>query len=199
MNGGRPSQRFSRAALLAVCAALALGSFWVLEVMRQEGGGDASQAARTEPDYFVENFTYVRMSKSGQAEYRVSGQQLTHLPADDTHHIPFAVVTSLAAEQPPMTARSERGVVDRNSSRIEMFDKVSLSRAATADKPAMLLTTSYLLLLPDEDVMRTDKPVEITVGQSRLTGTGMVANNTTRQMELKSDVDAFYQPPAATR
>lgn len=199
MNHGRPSGRFSRAALLAVCAALALGSFWVLEVMRKGDGGSAEQAARTEPDYFVENFTFVRMSKTGQAEYRISGQRLIHLPADDTHHITFPVVTSLTPEQPPMTARSERGVVDRNSSRIEMMDKVTLSRAATADKPAMLLATSYLLLLPDEDSMRTDQPVEITIGQSRLTGSGMVANNTTRQLELKGDVHTFYQPPAATR
>src|SRR5690606_13233896 len=110
-------------------------------------------------------FTYVRMSRTGQAEYRISGQRMIHLPADDTHHITFPVVTSLDTTHPPMTARSERGVVDRNSSTIEMFDQVSLSRAAIADKPAMLLTTSYLQLLPDEDEMRTDQAVEITVGQ----------------------------------
>jgi lipopolysaccharide export system protein LptC len=199
MNGTRPARRFSMAMLLALCAALALGSFWMLEVMRKAGEDNAPAGARTEPDYFVDDFTFVRMSKTGQAEYRISGEKLTHHPNDDTHHITLPVVTTLAAEQPPMTARSQRAVVDRNSSQIQMMDNVTLNRAATANSDAMLLTTSYLLVLPDEDVMRTDKPVEITVGQSKLTGTGMVANNTTRQLDLASDVHAFYQPPAATR
>ncbi len=50
--------------------------------------------------------------------------------------------------------------------------------------------------MPDDDVMQTDKPVEIILGSSRLTGTGMVANNATRQLHLSSNVHATYQPPA---
>jgi lipopolysaccharide export system protein LptC len=53
-----------------------------------------------------------------------------------------------------------------------------------------------MLLLPDEDVMQTDKPVEILFGQSKLTGTGMFANNATRELRVSSNVHGTYQVPA---
>ena len=56
------------------------------------------------------------------------------------------------------------------------------------------LKTEYLLLLPDEDIARTDKPVEITMGQSIMTGTGMIANNATQEFQLLHNVRGTYQP-----
>jgi lipopolysaccharide export system protein LptC len=48
-------------------------------------------------------------------------------------------------------------------------------------------------VLPDDDVVQTDKPVEITMGQSKLNGTGMFANNATRELRLSSNVHGTYQ------
>jgi lipopolysaccharide export system protein LptC len=44
--------------------------------------------------------------------------------------------------------------------------------------------------------VKTDKPVVITTGQAKLTGTGMVANNATRELHLTSNVHGTYQAPA---
>jgi lipopolysaccharide export system protein LptC len=38
--------------------------------------------------------------------------------------------------------------------------------------------------------------VEITLGQSKLTGTGMMANNATRELRLTSNVHGTYQASA---
>ena len=181
--------------LLALCAALALGSYWVLEIMRKDGLDAGSALERSEPDYFVDNFRFVRMSLSGEVEYRISGSRLTHHPADDTHQIIDPVITSLGKERAPLTARSERALIDRNQAQIHMYDNVRIDRDPTPSSQAMRLTTSYLLLLTDEDIMRTDKPVEITLGQSRLTGIGMIANNATRQLQMGENVHALYQGP----
>lgn len=178
--------------LLTLCFALALGSYWVLEIMRKDGLDADSATERSEPDYFVDNFRFVRMSQSGQVEYRISGSRLTHHPSDDTHQIIDPVITSLGKERSPLTARSERALIDRNQARIHMYDNVRIDRDATPSSQAMRLTTSYLLFLTDEDIMRTDRPVEITLGQSRLTGIGMVANNATRQLQLGENVHALY-------
>jgi lipopolysaccharide export system protein LptC len=196
MSDARPANRFRLGVVIAIVAALALGSFWLLEVMRKQIADSGSDQPRSEPDYFVEKFNFVRMSVAGQAQYNIAGKRLEHNPADDTHAIKLPVVNSLSADRPPMVAHSERALVNSDNSQVHMYDNVHMDRAATATSEHFHLKSDYLLILPDDDVMQTDKPVEILLGSSRLTGTGMVANNATRQLHLSSNVHATYQPPA---
>ncbi len=195
MINARSADRFRLALIMALGAMLALGSFWVLEVMRKGVNDSLPEAPRTESDYYVEKFNFVRMSETGQAQYNISGMRLTHNPVDDTAAITLPVVNSLGKDRPPMTSVAERAMVDRDNSKIHMYDNVNIDRPATATAEHFHLKSDYLLILPDDDVMQTDKPVEITLGASKLTGTGMVANNAMRQLQLSSNVHATYQPP----
>jgi lipopolysaccharide export system protein LptC len=192
---GAPANRFGLGVVIAIGAALALGSFWLLEVMRKQVNDDNPDKPRVEPDYFVEKFNFVRMSVSGQAQYNISGKRLEHNPADDSHAIKLPIVNSLNAERPPMVARSQRALVNSDNSKVHMYDDVHIDRAATPTSDHFHLKSEYLLILPDDDIVKTDKPVEITLGNSRLTGTGMVANNATRELRLSSNVHATYPPP----
>lgn len=194
----RSANRIRVTALLVLTAALALGSFWILEVVRRSAGPDTAADNRNVPDYYVENFQFVRVSNAGQVQYSMSGERLTHYPADDTHKVEQPVVKSLAPERPPMHAVSKMATVDRVNGKIHMYDDVHLDRAATADKERLQLDSEYLLLLTDEEIMRTDRPVTITMGQSVLKGTGMVANNATGELRLASNVHVTYRPPSKT-
>jgi lipopolysaccharide export system protein LptC len=194
----RSANRFRVVALLVLTASLALGSFWMLEAMRKSAGSDTENANQNDPDYYVENFQFVRVSNTGQAQYSISGQRLTHFPADDTHKIDQPIVKSLTPERPPMQATSKTATVDRINSKIHMYNAVHLDRAATADRERLQLNSEYLLLLTDEDIMRTDQPVTITLGASVLKGTGMVANNATGELRLASNVNVTYRPPPRT-
>ena len=51
--------------------AMALGSYWALTVIRRGIENANAEAQRTDPDYFVENFNFVRASMVGQARYAV--------------------------------------------------------------------------------------------------------------------------------
>lgn len=195
MNSARSAHRFRLAIVMALGAMLALSSFWVLEVMRKGVDDSLPNLPRIEPDYYVEKFNFVRMSGTGQAQYNMSGMRLTHNPVDDTAAIKLPVVNSLSKDRPPMSSVAERAVVDRDNSKIHMYNNVNIDRPATAMTEHFHLKSEYLLILPDDDMMQTDKPVEITLGTSKLTGTGMVANNATGQLRLSSNVHATYQPP----
>jgi lipopolysaccharide export system protein LptC len=187
--------------VITLGAALTLGSFWVLEMMRK--GADDSMPAlpRNEPDYYVEKFNFVRMSQSGQARYNISGKRLTHNPADDSFEIQLPVINSLGSDRPPMTVRAQRALVNDDSSKVHLYDDVHIDRPATPAAEHFHVKSDYLLVLPDDDVMQTDKPVDITLGTSRLTGTGMLANNATRELRVSGNVHATYQSPlpAASR
>jgi lipopolysaccharide export system protein LptC len=192
----RSTDRVRVVLLFTLAATLALGSFWMLEVMRRSAGPDAANANRNDPDYYVEKFQFVRVSNNGQAQYSINGQKLTHYPADDTHNIDLPVVNSLATERPPMQATSKTATLDHINSKLHMYDDVHLDRAATAERERLQLDSDYLLLLTDQDIMQTDKRVIITQGPSVLKGTGMVANNATGELRLAGNVKVTYRPPS---
>lgn len=195
MNSARTGARFRLVVALALAGALALGSFWVLEVMRRAVDVANPATPNSEPDYYVENFTFVRMSKTGEARYNISGRRLTHYPADDSHLIEQPVVNSFSIERPPIKGTADRAIVDNTSSRVHLYDNVHIDRPATVTDRHFHLASDYLLLLPDEDIMQTDQPAVITIGKSTLRGSDMWANNATRELRMSGNVHATYQPP----
>lgn len=195
MNEARTARRFRLAVILALMGALALGSFWLFEVMRRATDDALPNPERKEPDFYVEKFSYIKMSPNGKAQYHFSGSRMTHNPLDDSYDIAQPVVSNLDNVQAPMTMRSDRATVNSDNSQVHMHDNVHMDRPASLTAEPMHVKSEYLLLLPDDDVIKTDKPVEITVGQSKLTGTGMYANNATRELRLTSNVHGTYQAP----
>lgn len=195
MRGERTARRFRLLAILAPLIALALGSFWLFEVMRRASDDIVPMPERKEPDFYVEQFSYVKMSKTGKAEYHFSGERLTHNPQDDSYDIVKPVVKNLSNAEAPMTIRAEHAKVNSDYSEVHLYNNVHVERPASATRQAMQIETEYLLLLPDEDVIQTDKPVDITMGQSKLMGSDMYVNNATREFRLNSNVHGTYQPP----
>lgn len=192
-------RRFGLVTLLLVAAVLAMGSLWLLEVVRRAGVETARSTKRTEPDYYVDNFNYVRMSETGKAQYNIAGKRLVHDPVTDTHLIDLPVVNSLTAERPPMNARADRARVDANNDKVTLYDHVQLNRPASPKADYFHLETDYLVMLTDEEIMQTDRPVHMVIGKSILDGTGMRVNNATGELHLNSRVHAVLPPKTATR
>ena len=196
-NARRAGNRYRMLLLLGLGIGLALGSFWLLEVMQKSAVGTQPNALKNEPDYYVENFNFVRMSKTGEARYNIAGTRMIHRPLDDTYEITLPVVHSLSRTAPPLTMRSQRAMVDPDSSKIHMVEMVNADRPASASTDHFHLKTEYLLILPDDDVIQTDKAAELTLGTARLTGIGMYANNATREFRLAQRVHGTYPPRLA--
>ena len=188
----RTAHRYRLLLLLGSAIVLALGSFWLLQVIQKTATDDPQASRSNEPDYYVEKFTFVRMTKTGDA-------RMIHRPVDDTYEITLPVVHSLSRDQPPLTVRSARALVVPDSSKIHMIDKVEADRPASATTEHFHLTSDYVLILPDEDVLQTDRAVDLTLGSARMTGTGMYVNNATREFRMAQRVHGTYPPRAAVR
>ena len=182
--------------IVAVLLGLALGSFWVLELMRRNHGEIAPQVTKGEPDYIVDTFTFVRMSKTGHARYKIAGEKLSHYPDNDSFEIQQPRLHNLAQHQSPMSVRAERAVIEHVANKVHLYRAIKVDQPAFESHPHFELNTDYLLVLPDDDVMRTDKPVKIQLGLSRLAGVGMYTNNATRELRLAQSVQATFQTAA---
>jgi lipopolysaccharide export system protein LptC len=184
MRNQRTAHRYRLSIGMMLALLGALGSFWLVELMTRAGEEMEAGIKVDEPDYIVEHFSFVRMTKTGQPSYIISGDKLTHRPSDDSSDIVKPVVRSLSGDKPPMDIRAEHARVDQDNSRVTLTKNVNIHRAAAPDVRDMTLVTEQLTIYPDEDRMETDLPVRMQSGGATATGVGMKANNATRQLEL---------------
>lgn len=196
MTTTRPTNRLRMTLIVLLLLIAALGSFWVLEVMQRDGDEAPAELQKGEPDYSVDQFSVMRMSRTGQARYSISGVKLIHYPDRDTFEIQKPVVYSVTENQAPLTMRAERAIVDHPGNKVHMHRNVQLDRPASPKDDRFHLSSDYLLFLPDDDVVQTDKPVTIDYGTSRLSGIGMFANNATREFRLLRQVRGTFDTPA---
>ncbi|EJN01251.1 LPS export ABC transporter periplasmic protein LptC [Herbaspirillum sp. YR522] len=198
-SGERAAQRIRLGVILVVLVALALGSFWVLQALRRNGDQTPVERPRGKPDYYLENFSYVKMAVTGLPRYDVSGTRMVHYPIDDSFEITKPVVHSLDAARPPMELYSDTARVTDDQTQIHMYGNANAIRGAVKGNPPLHLVSQYLLLLPDDEIVKTDKAVAMTMGTTTLNGVGMIANNATQEVQLLGSVRGHYEPTAKKR
>lgn len=171
---------------------ITLGTFWLLQVMRQGGNGAAADPTSNEPDYYIHNFSFVKMDLTGKPSYLVSGVKLTHRPLDDSSEIDKPAMRSLSEGQQPLNIVAQRGRIDQNNTRVQLNDSVVIDRAANATRQSLNLKTEALTVYPDTENMETALPVEMLVGTTHITGVGMKGNNATGQVDIASRLHITY-------
>ncbi len=183
LQNRRTSHRWRLLALMLTAVFFAFGSFWLLQAM--QGDDDASAGnAGNEPDYIVENFSFVRMTPTGQPRYVVSGARLAHHPVTDVSEVSKPVVESMAPGRPRMTMHADRAQIHHQENRVELMDNVDIVRPATPGSEGLRARTDALTVLADEEIVKTDRPVDMTLGASTVKSIGLVAENPTQKLHL---------------
>jgi len=186
-------RRYPALLLLAAASLLAGLSFWALEITRRSAGDTREPTVRTEPDYFIEDFTYTRMSVSGKAQYVISGKKLIHYPKDDSSAVEQPSMRSYSSLRDPMTLRSRSAKITADQKELHFYDDVILERPQTRGTESLRVDSDYMLALPKQDIVKTDRKVLIRLGTSRMEGTGMIADNGKHQLNLQSNVSGHYE------
>lgn len=182
---------------LALMLALALLTLWLEHQVRVEGG-EHPALRRHDPDYLVTNFTTTTFNREGKAETVLSAAQMQHYPDDDSTELTAPRVMQAKPAQPRFTASAERGKISREGDEIFLYDNVVLVREADAAPPARM-TTSFLHILRDRSLVRTDREVLFEEPGRSLSGRGMEYRTDTRELFLRSDVQARFEPRVDAR
>ena len=194
----RTAHRWQLTLTLVIGVFVAAGSFWLVQLVNQSGQEQQLDQFRNEPDYIIDRFSMVRMTKEGKPAYIISGDKLTHRPIDDSSEIDKPFINSLSGRQPPMTIHADTARVDQGNTRVKLNGNVDVVRPASPTAEAMRLQSSTLTVFPDEERMETDAPVQMKLGNSTSTGTGMKTNNATRQLQ-QGGRGTITLPPKAPR
>ncbi len=174
---------------------LAAASYWALEVAQRPDGQAPMRAARTEPDYIIDQFSYVSVARNGKADYVIEGERLVHDPVTDNSTIEQPRLRSYARGREPLTLRARTALVNGDHSEIRLRDEVHLERPQARGNQPLTVESEYMLVLPNQDIVKTDRAVSARIGDDVLNGVGMVADNRQQLLTLDSRVSATFNPP----
>jgi lipopolysaccharide export system protein LptC len=177
---------------LGLMLSLALLTFYLERTVRDEHGHPALR--RHDPDYIVTNFTTTTYNRDGVTEAKLTAARMVHYPDDDSTELVAPRLLQSKPAEPRITVTADRGALSRDGEEIFLYDNVVLVREADGERPAARLTTSFLHVVRDRSLVRTDRQVEIVEDRRRLSGRGMEYNNELRSMVLRENVRGRFEP-----
>jgi lipopolysaccharide export system protein LptC len=177
---------------LALMLSLALLTFYLERMVREEDTQPMKR--RHDPDYVVTNFTSTTFDGEGRTLNTLSAARMVHYPDDDTTELYRPRMLQSRPNEPRMTVSAERGSVSANGEEIFLYDNVVLVREADGEHPEARLTTSFLHVLRDRSLVRTDREVLIVEDSRSLSGRGMEYDSESRVFTLLADVRGRFEP-----
>ncbi|MEN3112454.1 LPS export ABC transporter periplasmic protein LptC [Uliginosibacterium paludis] len=169
-----------------IVALLAMASFWLEYVVRNENHGGLGNN-RHDPDAIIHDFSVARFDAEGRKRSDLSADKLTHFPDTDTAELVSPRISFLQ-EHRTTTFTSDHGLADNHQRVVTLIGNVQGSTPAGADTPAQTLATDELEVLVDEEIGRTRHPISFSHGASELTGIGANWNNVSGQLDVLSHV-----------
>lgn len=180
---------------LVLLAMLALLTFWISKVVQPivpklDGSG------RHDPDYMMSNFVTTQTDINGALRYKLAATEMKHFPDDDTTELLRPRYTQFAIDKPYTQVEGLRGYMSSNGDKVELFDNVKVTRQAFAGKGEMTVETSYLSILPNTEIVSTDRPVVIRQAPKTIIhATGMLYEKKKNTVSLLHKVRAHYERP----
>lgn len=177
---------------LVLMFSLALLTFFLERTVREEDRDPAHR--RHDPDYLVTNFSTTTYNKDGVAKSRMSAAKMIHYPDDDSTELVEPRLEESRPAEPRTTVSADRGTLARESDDVFLYGNVVLVREAGEEQPGARMTTSFLHLVRDRSLARTDRDVLFEEPSRSLAGRGMEYRYDSGQLVLHAEVRGRFEP-----
>jgi lipopolysaccharide export system protein LptC len=160
---------------LVLLGGLAAGSYWLAErarltdVVPRKVGHDV--------DYSADKITLTRMDETGRAQYVIDAQALIHYADDDSGELTQPRLIGAKRDRPEMRVRADLGKTTSEGEEVRLYGNVVLTRAPWNGAAQLVARGPYMLALPEQEILSSDQPVDVTQGGSRVTANAMQYDN----------------------
>ena len=180
---------------------LAALTYWLdAQVQPPPPRRDGSQ--RHDPDMFVEGFRAVSLDAQGRPKQSIAGKRAVHFGDDQTMEITEPALAQTEAGKPALRVSARVGTMTGDRKSVTFTGGVRAVREAGPTRPGeapagpVVVTTEQLLVIPDDEVARTDKPVTIEEPRGIIHAVGLELDHKARTLKMKSGVRGTLQPQA---
>ena len=178
---------------MLLMAFLTLGTYWMVQM--NEPNLDAEKQKRHVPDYIMDGIVVTTLGPAGNTKFRVVGQKLTHYEDDASSEIDWPVARRFHETKPAITIKSDKGFLDGDMTVLDLVGNASLTRpaqAATATQAGsarLFMSSSKFTVLMNDDIVKTNRPVNLEQGQSIMTSQeGAVFDNVHQKLTMIGQV-----------
>lgn len=175
---------------LLILLFLAALSFWIEQTVQLPGNGNGADQA--DPEGIMENFSALRTDLEGRPQYRLSARRLKHYSNSKLTELELPRFVQLDTTNGEVIAQSQRATVSPNGKEVDLVGDVRVERQARPGQAALSLTTSRLLVFPDEHLLRSPGSVQIQDSALLLTAGAMEYRTDRRTLKLTGRVKARY-------
>lgn len=182
---------WSPAILLLLLAVL---TWWLDERVRSPASQTAGTTQR-DPEFYIEGFKAMRMNPDGTRRYELTGKRMLHYAGDDSSVLESPSLLYHDYERAPLTVRADSAEIASGGENVYFRGNVRIERPAFASNAELGVATSYLHVIPDQEIAKTDQVVTMTEGNTIARSVGLEFDNRARQIRLLSQVKAHYDHP----
>ncbi|MBL8474024.1 MAG: LPS export ABC transporter periplasmic protein LptC [Rhodocyclaceae bacterium] len=175
---------------LVVLVLLSGLSFWLRQTAEHESPG-RSGTMRHDPDSIVEKLSVRRFGADGSLQSELGAVRLVHYADDDTSFVEQPRYM-FANRDGPVNISAAVAHIGEAGKRVELQNDVMVRRPAQRKTPERVLTTTHLTIFPDDQLVRTDAPVDIVEGKSHMRGVGLEADGINGYVTLQSRVSGTF-------
>lgn len=185
-------ERFGGWFPLLLLTVLAAVTFW-LDGAVQPPARSPNAARLGEPDYIVDGLAATRMDHEGRVKHTLRAQKMTHYPVEDMTVLVAPTFVTYADGSSPLTVTSRHARMSGNGDHVYFEDDVRVVRAPYGTRSALVLETNYLHVIPDKNLVKTDRPVSIRDATGVVFASGLELDSETRVLSLQGRVKGTFQ------
>ncbi|UDG82518.1 LPS export ABC transporter periplasmic protein LptC [Candidatus Vallotia cooleyia] len=190
-----PEIRSSSWMLLVIIGALTSGTYWLLQNAFLHPSQLLSVAKVHVPDYFADYLSISILAGSDITQYRLAAESMVHYEDDAATYVTLPAIRIFLPGQPVVTATSKCGRINADGSIIDLYDDARIVRNAGLTDYSIQADSKHFRVMTDSAVIKTEQPVKLVRGLSKMTGNGMVYNHATREIRLLGQVHGVIAEP----
>ena len=173
---------------------LAILTWWLDARVRSPQDLDGA-ATRDAPDFYIEGFNAVRMNPDGSCRYELTGKRLVHYSDENSSLLSSPTLLYYDYERAPLKVSADTAELESGGENVYFRGNVRIDRPPFDFNPQLGVTTSYLHVIPDQEIAKTDQAVTMVNGNSTVRSVGLEFDNTIGRIKLLSRVQAHYENP----
>ena len=143
-----------------------------------------------QPDYIVENLSGIQMNHESDIQHVFSAEKMLHYLDDEVTYLERPYFISNEPNKPVMRLTAGKAELQESGENIYLTGNVTVLRGGDEDEDKITMVTSFLHLMPDDNIARTNKAASIMMKNATMNAVGLQLNNNTGILQLLSKVRA---------
>lgn len=181
---------------------LAMLTYWLVRHTPEPQAQVPEQVIRHVPDYFMRGFSLKVYAPDGRLEFRVQGERAEHFPDTDQLEVINPRLSKVDDAGRVTDASAQLAITTPQGQRVELKGQAVVRRAGESGvsgsrAQVFELRSDYLFIDLEQDVMRTDRPVEVLRGSDRFTADALDYDHKQGISRMTGRVHGVLQPRSA--